>query len=124
MGWLGFGKPQLRGKNMASIYWEIEELRNKGWNKEKYRDVHHEDFLFIKETELLTRDEHVENIDRLINEGQFNSFTQKSKLVHENEFVLETRWQDDNEIVTRVYMLKDGKAWRLVVSRIPIREAA
>jgi len=109
---------------MASIYWKIEELRNKGWNKEKYRDVHHEDFLFIKETELLTRDEHVENIDRLINEGQFNSFTQKSKLVHENEFVLETRWQDDNEIVTRVYMLKDGKAWRLVVSRIPIREAA
>ncbi len=109
---------------MESLFWKIEKLRDLGWDKEKFRDLHHEDFIFIKETELLTRNEHVENIDRLIKEGEFNSFDHQSSLVHENEFVSETRWQDDKEIVTRVYMLKDGKAWRLVVSRIPIYETS
>ena len=27
------------------------------WNKEVFRDIHHEDFMFIRETELLTLDE-------------------------------------------------------------------
>ena len=35
------------------------------WDKEVFRDIHHEDFLFIRETELLTLDDHVENLDKL-----------------------------------------------------------
>ena len=38
------------------------------WNKEVFRDIHHEDFMFIRETELLTLDEQVENIDKLVSE--------------------------------------------------------
>ena len=29
------------------------------WDKEVFRDIQHEDFLFIRETELLTLDQHV-----------------------------------------------------------------
>ena len=35
------------------------------WDKEVFRDIHHEDFMFIRETELLTLDDHVENLDKL-----------------------------------------------------------
>ena len=41
------------------------------WNKEVFRDIHHEDFMFIRETELLTLDEQVENIDKLVSEEDF-----------------------------------------------------
>ena len=55
---------------MGSIHWQMKELRQ-NWDKEKFRNLHHEDFLFIRETELLHRDDHVENIDRLVTEGKF-----------------------------------------------------
>ena len=35
------------------------------WDKEVFRDIHHEDFLFTRETELLTLDDHVKNLDKL-----------------------------------------------------------
>ena len=46
---------------MGSIHWQMKELRQ-NWDKEKFRNLHHEDFLFIRETELLNHDDHVENI--------------------------------------------------------------
>ena len=107
---------------MSSIFWLIRAVAD-NWDKEIFRDLHHEDFLFIRETELLTRDEHVDNIDRLVKEKDFfNTF--KIQLVHENEFVSEARWEDNGEIVTRVFLMKQGKAWRQIVSRTPIEEAA
>ena len=106
---------------MGSIHWQMKELRQ-NWDKEKFRNLHHEDFLFIRETELLHRDDHVENIDRLVTEGKFD-LSKSPTLVHENEYISEARWQDGNERVTRVFMIKEGKAWRQIVSRIPIEEA-
>ena len=35
----------------------------RNWDLEAFRDLRHEDFFFIREIELLTLDEHVENID-------------------------------------------------------------
>ena len=93
------------------------------WDKEEFKKIHHPDYMFIRETELLTRDEHVDNIDRLVREKDFfNTF--KIQLVHENEFISEGRWEDNGEIVTRVFLMKQGKAWRQIVSRTPIEEAA
>ena len=107
---------------MSSIFWQIRAVAD-NWDKEIFKNLHHKDFLFIRETELLTRDEHVDNIDRLIKEKDFLK-THKPQLIHENEFVSEARWEDNGELVTRVFLMKDGKAWRQIVSRVPIEKAA
>ena len=41
------------------------------WDKEVFCDIHQKDFLFIRETELLTLDEHVEVIDHLVTTTDF-----------------------------------------------------
>ena len=107
---------------MRSMHWAFRAVAM-NWDKEAFRELHHEDFLFIRETELLTRDEHVDNIDRLVREKDlFNSF--KPQLIHENQFISEGRWEDNGEIITRVFLIKQGKAWRQIVSRTLIEEAA
>ncbi|MDA9990832.1 hypothetical protein N9E48_08505 [Paracoccaceae bacterium] len=94
------------------------------WDKEVFRDIHHEDFLFIRETELLTLDEHVEVIDHLVTTTDFaeNQLT-KAVLIHENEYVSEVRWRDGEEIVTAVVLIKNGKAWRQIANRVPAQDS-
>ena len=94
------------------------------WDTEVFRDIHHEDFMFIRETELLTLDDHVENLDKLALTTNFLKNTQNGQLIHENEYVLENRWKEKNEMVTVVILIKKGKAWRQIVNRVPIDEAA
>ena len=48
--------------SMADQYREIFT----NWDKEAFKEMHHEDFMFIRETELVQRDEHVENLDRTL----------------------------------------------------------
>jgi hypothetical protein len=94
------------------------------WDKEVFRNIHHEDFLFIRETELLTLDDHVENIDRLVTTTDFANFQNSSAvLIHENEYVSEVRWRDGEDIVTAVILLKNGKAWRQIANRVPAEES-
>ena len=38
------------------------------WDLEKFKNIHHEDYMFVRETELLTRDEHVESFAELVND--------------------------------------------------------
>ena len=64
------------------------------WDKEVFRDIHHEDFMFIRETELLTLDDHVENLDKLALTTNFLKNTQNGQLIHENEYVFENRWKE------------------------------
>ena len=94
------------------------------WSVEGFRNLHDEDFLFIRETELLTLDEHVENIARLVETSSFLDDTKSQILIHENEFVCEMRWFDRGETVTNVILLKNGKAWRSIVNRVPMKNAA
>ena len=42
--------------------------------------------------------------------------------MHENDYISEWRWQDDDEIVTAVVLTKHGKAWRQIAHRVPIFE--
>ena len=63
------------------------------WDKEAFRDIHHEDFMFIRETELLTLEEQVDNIDRLVREEIFGEhFLKIDEIIPENDFVSEARW--------------------------------
>ena len=87
------------------------------WSIEGFRNHHDEGFLFIKETELLTLKDHIQNIAHLVETSGFLEDTKSHILIHENEFVCEMRWFDKGEIITNVILLKIGKEWRSIVSR-------
>ena len=87
------------------------------WSIEGFRNLHDEGFLFIKETELLTLKDHIQNIAHLVETSSFLEDTKSQILIHENEFVCEMRWFDRGETVTNVILLKSGKTWRSIVSR-------
>ena len=93
------------------------------WNKEEFRKLFHEDFLFIRETELVTLDDHMNNLDEFMSKPE-NAKTMTedriNSLVHENRFVTEIRWEEKGEIVTNVFLKKDGLGWRSIVNRVPI----
>jgi len=36
------------------------------WDVDAFRGLHHEDFMFVRETDLLNLDEHIEIIDKLV----------------------------------------------------------
>ena len=94
------------------------------WDKEVFRSIHHEDFMFIRETELLTLDDQVDTIDRLVRENDYHKFFLKNaELIHENNYVSEGRWREGDEVITSVTLIKNGKAWRQIVNRVIPEEA-
>ena len=98
----------------------VEILQN--WDKEAFRDLHHVDFLFIRETELVTLDDYIELMDKFMIEedgARVTAVRMAQGLIHENEYVSEIRWEDGGEIVTNVFMKKDGLGWRSIVNRVP-----
>ena len=100
-----------------------EVLEN--WDKNEFRKLFHEDFLFIRETELVTLDEHMDNLDEWMTQqdGAKTLTTRRSNsLIHENRFVTEVRWEEKGEIVTNVFLKKDGLAWWSIVNRVPIED--
>ena len=62
----------------------------RNWDKGTFGELDQEDFSFIRETELLTHDEHVDNINWLVREKDFF----KSKFIDKNEFNSEGRCED------------------------------
>ena len=62
------------------------------WNKEEFRKLFHEDFLFIRETELVTLDDHI---------NKFNKFmSSQGKLVN-------MIGKDQGQISKILYALQD-----------------
>ena len=86
-----------------------------------FRSLHDEDFMMVRQTELSTLDEHCEIINALAVQPEWDWHI-KAELIHENKYVLETRWHDGDEIVTNVNMIKNGKCWRSIISRVPISQ--
>ena len=81
--------------------------------------------MFIRETELLTLDDQVDTIDRLVRENDYHKFFLKNaELIHENNYVSEGRWREGDEVITSVTLIKNGKAWRQIVNRVIPEEAA
>ena len=76
------------------------------WNKEEFRKLFHEDFLFIRETELVTLDDHMDKMNEFMS-NQDNAKMMAARriqgLVHENRFVTEIRWEENDEIFTNVF---------------------
>ena len=100
---------------MGNIHREREAIvRN--WDKGTFGGLHQEDFSFIRELELLTHDEHVDNMLWLVREKAFF----KSKLIHKNELNSESSCEEKKKITTHFFLTRQGKAWRKIVSRTPI----
>ena len=76
------------------------------WEKEAFRAAHHEDYMFIREFEMVTLEDHVESVDEVMRNGY--DVHKRWTLMHENEYVEEVRWEEDDEIVTHVSLKKDG----------------
>ena len=62
--------------------------------------------MFIRDTELLTLDDQVDTIDRLVRENDYHKFFLKNaELIHENNYVSEGRWREGDEVITSVTCL-------------------
>ena len=60
--------------------------------------------MFVRETDLVTRDEFCASIDELMEQGKLD--WQTIELVHENDHVMETKWIDGDELVVRINLKK------------------
>ena len=82
----------------------------------------HEDFMYIRETALSNREEHVENIKK--------QFTKKAginepQLLHEDEDMMAFRHlvvkkDGKRHKVTQIQLYKDGKVWREISNAIDV----
>jgi len=95
------------------------------WNKEEFKKIHHPDYMFIRETELVTLDEWTDRMEKWVFSGNFSKDTKerrKTSLVHENEHVTELRWEEEGDLITHVILKKKGLAWRSIVNRVPLED--
>ena len=98
-----------------SIYHELVECFTQ-YDPETFRNIHHEEFMMVREAELSTLDEHCEIIDELASKPTWDWHI-KADLIHENDYCMETRWIDCDEVVTNINLKKDAKLWRAIISR-------
>ena len=90
------------------------------WDKIEFRKLFHEDFMFIREFEMVTLEDHINNIDIFMTEQDRTKMMaerRRTSLIHENRFVTEVRWEEGGEIVTNVFLKKEGLVWRSIVNR-------
>ena len=92
-------KCRKKGKNYEKLLLGKRAVV-RDWDKGTFGELHQEDFSIIRETELLTHDEHVDNINWLVREKDFF----KSKLIHRNEFNSEGRCENTKKITTRFFL--------------------
>tara|TARA_B110000003_G_scaffold83759_1_gene85662 strand:- start:142 stop:543 length:402 start_codon:yes stop_codon:yes gene_type:complete len=114
----GFNKCILEDEQMTSFARTTEIFAAEKWDPVAFKNCFHEEFMFVRETDLVTRDEFCASIGELMEQGKLD--WQNIELVHENNHVMETKWIDGDELVVRVNLKKDGLTWRSIVKRSPI----
>ena len=95
------------------------------WDKEEFKKIHHPDYMFIRETELVTLDDWADRMEKWVFSGNFGKDTKerrKTSLVHENEHVTELRGEEDGDLINHVILKKKGLAWRSIVNRVPLED--
>tara|TARA_B100001093_G_C26592706_1_gene912252 strand:- start:147 stop:458 length:312 start_codon:yes stop_codon:yes gene_type:complete len=87
------------------------------WDKEAFRAAHHADYMFVRELEMVTLDEHVEIMDGLKQQGY--DVEKRVQVIHEDDHVGIIRYDEGEETVSNVSLVKDGLLWRGFVNRTP-----
>ena len=72
-------------------------------------------FGVVEEFEMVTVNDHIETLDQAIKDGY--DVHKRWTTIHENDYVSELRWEEGNEVVTHVSLLKEGLLWRGFVNR-------
>ena len=94
---------------------DMQKIFN-AWDKQVFRAAHHEDYMFIREFEMVTLDDHIDTVDEFMRSGY--DIHKWWTLIHENDYVGEVRWEEGDEIITHVTLLKGGLIWRGFVNRV------
>ena len=95
------------------------------WNEEEFKKLHDPEFMFIRQTELITLDEWITNMEEYAMSGASAKNVKERRrtaLVYENRHVTKWRWEEGSELVTHVCMKKRGRAWRSIVYRETIED--
>ena len=95
------------------------------WNEEEFKKLHDPEFMFIRQTELITLDEWITNMEEYAMSGAYAKNVKerrRTSLIHENRHVTEWRWEEGSELVTHVCIKKRGRAWRSIVYRETIED--
>ena len=82
----------------------------------------HEDFMYIKETALMDREEHVKNLEK---EFASKQAINQNELLHEDDDMMAfkhivTQKNGKKFRVTQIQLYKDGKVWREISNAIKI----
>ena len=94
---------------------DMQKIFN-AWDKQVFRAAHHEDYMFIREFEMVTLDDHIDTVDEFMRSGY--DIHKRWTLIHENDYVGEVRWEEGDDIITHVTLLKGGLIWRGFVDRV------
>ena len=88
------------------------------WDVVEFQNIHHEDYMVVKETGLLDKDEHTKVISELAPKDDWN-WHKIAKCTFENQYVLVCTWEEDGEIVNNVSTIINSQLWRTIISRVP-----
>ena len=112
-------KKRTKEEKQMSFFEKSGEIMQ-NWDKNEFRKLFHKDFMFIREFEMVTLEDHIKNIDVFMTEQDRTKMMaerRRTSLIHENRFVTEVRWEEGGEIVTNVFLKKEGLVWRSIVNR-------
>ena len=70
---------------------KIQKIFN-NCDKEASRAAHHPDYMFIREFEMVSLEDHVDTIDQLM-QNEYN-LHKRWTLIHENDYNDEIRWEE------------------------------
>lgn len=81
-------------------------------------EIFHEDYMYLRETEMLTRDEFISHMQNDFASGNFQSSNQK--ILYEDDNVVSWEHlvtsQDYKRKITLTCLKKDGKLWRQIMT--------
>ena len=87
-----------------------------------FEEIHHEDFMFVREFSMSSREEHLDKIKEVLTDGT-NTWHLRVECIHEDDHVLVMRStkvdRDGLEIITNnVSIKKGGLYWRTIVNEL------
>ena len=82
----------------------------------------HDDFMYIKETALMNREDHVKKLEK---EFALKQAINQNKLLHEDDDMMAfkhivTKKNGEKFRITQIQLYKDGKVWREMSNAIKI----
>ena len=85
-------------------------------NLVSFIDVHHEGFFHILEGKVLTRYQQCDRYAEMTRYSEWEPPLKQTQFIYKNPYALELRWDDGNETITTVLILKNKvKIWPTIL---------